>query len=67
MKLKTVFLVLAILFLIIGLAGMFIGHSTSSTMAMIEGLGKGLAGVFFVLWYILVLLGKEPTDETANH
>jgi uncharacterized membrane protein YfcA len=65
MNLKNLFLILAIVFLVIGLSGMFLGHS-SSTMAMIEGIAKGLAGVFFILFYIFMLLGKQPTDKTTH-
>jgi hypothetical protein len=67
MNLKNLFLLLAILFLVIGLGSMFMGHSQSSIMAMIEGIAKGLAGVFFILFYIFMLLGKQPNDKTSSH
>jgi hypothetical protein len=67
MNLKNLFLLLAIVFLLIGFGSMFIGHSTSSTFAMFEGAFKGLGGVFFILYYIFMLLGKQPTDETSGH
>ena len=68
MKLKNICLILSIIFLAIGLGTMFMGHGRSSTMDMIQGGAKGLAGVFFIIFYILMLLGKEPTDKTgAEH
>ncbi len=67
MKWKNLFLVLAIVSLIIGLGAMFTAHGTSSTVAIFEGVFKGLAGVFFILYYILMLLGKQPTDKTSAH
>lgn len=68
MKLKNISLILSIIFLAIGLGAMFIGHGRSSTIDMIQGGAKGLAGVFFIIFYILMLLGKEPTDKTgAEH
>ena len=67
MNLKNLFLLLSIVFLVIGLSAMFMGHSTSSTFAMFEGAFKGLAGVFFILYYIFMLLGKQPTDKTSSH
>jgi hypothetical protein len=37
-------------------------------MDIIQGLFKGLAGAFFIFYYILMLLGKQPTDKTgAEH
>jgi hypothetical protein len=66
MNLKNLFLLLAIVFIAIGLGAMFMGHG-NSTVSMIEGIAKGLAGVFFILWYIFMLLAKEPTDKTASH
>jgi hypothetical protein len=66
MKLKTIFLLLAIICLAVGLGTMFAGES--SMLARVQGGFKGLAGVFFILWYILMLLGKQPTDKTgAEH
>ena len=65
MNLKYVFLLLALVFLAIGLGTMFMGQGGSVT-GMIEGLAKGLAGVFFILFYIFMLLGKQPTDKTTH-
>ena len=67
MNLKLIFLFSAIVTLLIGLGAMFLGHGKSSTGAMIEGVFKGLAGVFFILYYIFMLMGKQPTDKTASH
>jgi hypothetical protein len=67
MNLKKLFLFLAIVFLVIGFGSMLTGHAYSSTLAMIEGIAKGLAGVFFILFYIFMLLGKQPTDKTSSH
>lgn len=68
MKLKNIALLLSIVFLAIGLGAMFVGHGQSSKMDMIQGGFKGLAGVFFIVYYILMLLGKQPTDKTgAEH
>jgi hypothetical protein len=68
MKLKNIFLTLAIVCLAIGLGAMFFGHGKSSTLDMIQGGFKGLAGVFFILYYILMLMGKQPMDKTgAEH
>ena len=66
MKLKNIFLIVAIVSLAIGLGTMFMGKS--STAAMVQGGFKGLAGVFFVLYYVLMLFGKQPMDKTgAEH
>ena len=47
---------------------MFLGHGKSSLLDVLQGGAKGLAGVFFILYYILMLLGKQPTDKTgAEH
>ncbi len=68
MKLKTIFLLSAIISLVIGVGAMFMESGQSSTAAILQGTFKGLAGVFFILFYILVLLGKEPMDKTgAEH
>jgi hypothetical protein len=67
MNLKNLFLLLAIVFLVIGFSSMFVGHGTGSKMAMIEGIGKGCAGVFFILYYIFMLFGNQPTDKTSSH
>ena len=66
MKLKNICLILSIVFLAIGLGTMFMSQSWK--MDIIQGGSKGLAGVFFILYYILMLLGKQPTDKTgAEH
>lgn len=63
---KYLYLALSILCLIIGLGAMFAGQS--SRLDMIEGAFKGLAGVFFIVYYILMLLGNQKQDKTAaNH
>lgn len=68
MNLKKLFLLLTMVFLVIGLGAMFMGGpNKNSTMAMIEGIFKGLAGVFFILYYIFMLLGKQPQDKTSSH
>jgi hypothetical protein len=68
MSLKNIFLILSLIFLGIAVAAMFMGHGKSSTADMIQGGFKGLAGVFFILYYILVLMGKQPMDKTgADH
>lgn len=56
MKNKYLYLALSIVCLVIGLVG----------GPMLEGGFKGLAGVFFILFYILLLLGNEPTDKTTH-
>jgi len=65
MNLKYPFLFLSVLFGAIALAAMFMGQGKMGSM--IEGGAKGLAGVFFILFFILVLLGKEPFDKTSSH
>jgi hypothetical protein len=66
MRNKYLYLVLSVVTLAIGLWAMFAGES--SRLDMIEGIFKGLAGVFFILFYILMLLGKQPADKTsASH
>jgi hypothetical protein len=68
MKWKNIFLVSAIVSVAIAFGAMFMGHGKSSTLDMIQGGFKGLAGVFFILYYILMLMGKEPMDKTgAEH
>ena len=68
MKLKNISLILSIVFLALGLGAMFMGPGESSKMDILQGLFKGLAGVFFIIFYILMLLGKEPMDKTgAEH
>lgn len=65
MKLKYICLALSVLFLVIGLGAMF---ADGSKAGMIQGIFKGLAGVFFIIFYILMLLGKQPMDKTgAEH
>jgi hypothetical protein len=66
MSKKHIFLALAIIFLAIGLGAMFIGHGSTTTYSIIEGGCKGLGGVFFILYYILMLLGNQPKDKTAS-
>jgi hypothetical protein len=66
MNLKYIFLGLAILNVVIGLVVMFTAHETT-TGAMIEGVCKGLGGVFFILFYIFMLLGKQPLDKESGH
>lgn len=65
MRNKYLYLVLSVVCLAIALFAMFSGQS--SRLDMIEGAFKGLAGVFFILYYILMLLGKEKSDKTAAH
>ena len=68
MSLKKIFLILAIVFLAVGVGAMFMGHGKSSMLDMIQGVAKGLAGVFFILYYVLMLFGNEPKDKTsADH
>jgi hypothetical protein len=64
MRNKYLYLVLSIVCLAIGLGAMFAGES--SRLDMIEGAFKGLAGVFFILYFILLLLGNEPVDKTTH-
>jgi hypothetical protein len=63
--LKYLFLALSLTFLVIGFGSMFFGHSSFSSM--LEGVGKGCAGVFFILFYIFMLLGRQPRDKTSGH
>jgi hypothetical protein len=63
---KYLFLALSVLFLALGLGAMFIGHGKTSGFQIVEGMGKGLGGVFFILFYILVLLEKQPQDKTTS-
>ncbi len=67
MNLKYLFLLLSVVFIVLGFAGMFVGHDHSSTLAMVEGICKGLGGVFFILYYIFMLLGKQEFDKTSSH
>ena len=66
MNLKNIFLTLSIIFLAIGLGSMFLGHGKSSTLDILQGVFKGLAGVFFILFYILMLMGKQPMDKSGG-
>jgi hypothetical protein len=65
MRNKYLYLALSVVCLVIGLGAMFSGQSSRSDM--FEGIFKGLAGVFFILYYILMLLGNEKADKTAAH
>ena len=56
MKNKYLYLALSIICLLIGIFG----------GSALEGGFKGLAGVFFIIFYILTLLGKQPTDKTTH-
>ena len=68
MKLKYICLALSILCLAIGLGSMFLGHGKSSFLDMVQGVAKGLSGVFFIIFYVLMLMGNQPTDKTsADH
>lgn len=58
---KYLFLALSIICLILG----FLPFN-----GMVEGAFKGLAGVFFIIFYVLMLLGKESQetkDKSASH
>ncbi|MGN6387615.1 MAG: hypothetical protein ACTHMT_15400 [Verrucomicrobiota bacterium] len=63
MNKKTIFLLLAIVFFGIGIATMFtdgiVGH-------IAQGLCKGLGLVFFILFLVQVLLGKQPLDKMPH-
>jgi hypothetical protein len=62
MRNKYLYLALSILCLIIGLGAM---TGTSSRADMFEGAFKGLAGVFFIIYYIFMLLGNQKQDKTS--
>jgi hypothetical protein len=64
MRNKYLYLALSVVCLAVGLGAMFAGET--SRLDMIEGVFKGLAGVFFILYYILMLLGKQPLDKTTH-
>ena len=66
MNLKNLFLLLFIVSLVIGLGAIFLDHNSSSTVGMVEGIAKGMAGIFFILFYIFMLLGKQPIDKTTH-
>jgi uncharacterized membrane protein YuzA (DUF378 family) len=63
MKKKNLFLLLSIVSAIIGVAAMT-GQST--TASIIQGIAKGFAGVFFILFFIFMLLEKQPTDKSTH-
>jgi hypothetical protein len=65
MNVKNAFLISSILSLVIVLAAMFM-MSDGSTKSIVEGIFKGLAGVFFILFFIFMLLGKQPLDKTTH-
>lgn len=66
MRNKYLYLALSIVCLIIGLGAMMAGQT--SRLDMIEGAFKGLAGVFFIIYYIFMLLGNQKQDKTtASH
>jgi hypothetical protein len=68
MNLKNLCLLLSILFLAIGVGATFMEHNPGSMVGVYQGLFKGLGGVFFIVFYILMLLGKQPMDKTgAEH
>ena len=64
MRNKYLYLALSILCLAVGLGAMFAGES--SRLDMVEGMAKGLAGVFFILYFILMLLGRQTFDEKPH-
>jgi hypothetical protein len=51
------------LFLAIAIFSGMIGFFTHGKF---EGYGKGLAGVFLILFLIFTLFGKQPFDETGS-
>lgn len=53
------------IFGIIALAGLAVGLVFHNN-AMVSGIGKALAGVFFILWYIWLLFGKEPVEKSGS-
>lgn len=61
---KYLYLALSVLCLIVGFIAMFSGDT--STVNIVEGIFKGLGGVFFIIFYILMLLGKQPLDKTTH-
>ena len=61
---KNLFLALAIVSLVVGLAIMLLERT--SFLSVVEGIAKGCAGVFFILYYIFMLMGDQPTDETTH-
>jgi hypothetical protein len=63
MKKKNLFLLMSIVSLVIAFAAMM-GQGT--TAAIIQGLAKGFAGVFFILFFIFMLLGNQPTDKSTH-
>ena len=64
MKNKYLHLALSMVSFVVGLAMMYSGEST--LVNILEGIFKGLAGTFFILFYILMLLGNEPVDKSTH-
>ena len=64
MRNKYLYLALSVISLVIELSSMFAGDT--SVLNMFEGAFKGLAGVFFIIYYIFMLMGKEPVDKTTH-
>ena len=62
---KVLFLLLSVIFLAIGLVGMLAFQG--SVAEIIEGGAKGLAGVFFILFYIFLLMGEGTSEKKASH
>jgi hypothetical protein len=53
------------IFALIALAGLVVGFAVKDSM--VSGIGKALAGVFFILWYIWLLFASEPVEKTGGH
>jgi hypothetical protein len=52
------------LFLLISIICFAAGLASSGSIA--TGLGKALGGVFFIIFYIMLLFQKQPKDETSH-